>query len=575
MVAVPTGGADRSGRGTSSVDATLYSAMALVLDAVLIAGLARELESRLHGARLRAVRLDRRRRSLALLFRAGTLRFGLNPGTASVVWSEAIEPESEDRPLPARVRGVRALRDDRVLILSFARVRGSRPLADVIVEWIANRWTAVVTEGPDKVVRHVLVERTGERALRTGHVWIPPAPSRRAGVDGELTIERWRELLLRVQPEERRQALLAGVAWTSPLNADALLGAAVRVSGPMADDALDAGHRRWEQIARVALGSSGGQPSLWRAGSGLQPYPLPLAGAEAEPVPSLLDACTRVAAPEPPLAPEVPHALLDALRERAVRAWARVDALRRQLAEAPEPHQLRTFGDLLLARLTDFERGADRARILDFDGIPMEVELDPKRSPQDNAAAYYERAARAGRARTRLPGLIAAAEREAQRLDALVERARDGRAHRREILAEVPEREAAVGPMAPARPYSVYRSSGGLEIRVGRGARHNDDLTFHHSGPSDIWMHARHAAGAHVVLRWRGDGNPPARDLAEAACLAALHSKARTSGSVPVDWTRRKYVRKGRKAPPGQVLVERAKTLFVTPDPQLEERLRR
>ncbi len=545
--------------------------MALVLDAVLIAGLARELEARLHGARLRAVRLDRRRRSLALLFRAGTLRFGLNPGAASVAWSEAIEPESEDRPLPARVRRVRALRDDRVLILSFARVRGSPPLADVIVEWIANRWTAVVTEGPDKVVRHILVERTGERALRTGHVWIPPTPSRRAGVDGALTLERWRELLLRVKPEERRQALLAGVAWTSPLNTDALLGAAVHASGPMAGEALDEGHRRWEEIARVALGSSGGQPSLGRAGGSLQPYPLPLAETEAEPTPSLLDACTRVAAPEPP---DVPHALLDALRERVVRAWARVDALRRELADAPEPHQLRTVGDLLLARLTDLERGADRARLLDFEGVPVEVKLDPKRSPQDNAAAYYERAARAGRARTRLPGLITAAEREAHRLDALVERTQDGRALEREIRAELPEREAAVGPMAPPRPYSVYRSSGGLEIRVGRGARHNDDLTFHHSGPGDIWMHARHAAGAHVVLRWRGDGNPPARDLSEAACLAALHSKARTSGSVPVDWTRRKYVRKGRKAPPGQVLVERAKTLFVTPDPRLEERLR-
>jgi predicted ribosome quality control (RQC) complex YloA/Tae2 family protein len=77
-----------------------------------------------------------------------------------------------------------------------------------------------------------------------------------------------------------------------------------------------------------------------------------------------------------------------------------------------------------------------------------------------------------------------------------------------------------------------------------------------------------------VVLRWRGDDNPPARDLAEAAILAALHSKARTSGSVPVDWTRRKYVRKPRRSPPGQVLVERARTLFVAPDPELEERLR-
>jgi predicted ribosome quality control (RQC) complex YloA/Tae2 family protein len=119
----------------------------------------------------------------------------------------------------------------------------------------------------------------------------------------------------------------------------------------------------------------------------------------------------------------------------------------------------------------------------------------------------------------------------------------------------------------------VFRSSGGLEIRVGRGARHNDELTFRHSSPGDVWLHARHVGGAHVILRWPGPGNPPARDLAEAATLAALHSKARTSGSVPVDWTLRKYVRKPRKSPPGRVAVERVETLFVRPEPSLLEAL--
>jgi predicted ribosome quality control (RQC) complex YloA/Tae2 family protein len=88
-------------------------------------------------------------------------------------------------------------------------------------------------------------------------------------------------------------------------------------------------------------------------------------------------------------------------------------------------------------------------------------------------------------------------------------------------------------------------------------------------------MHARDVGGAHVVLRWEHrEANPPAADLREAAILAALHSKARTSGVVPVDWTRRKYVRKPRKAPPGRVLVERVKTIFVEPDEKLNEKLR-
>ena len=77
-----------------------------------------------------------------------------------------------------------------------------------------------------------------------------------------------------------------------------------------------------------------------------------------------------------------------------------------------------------------------------------------------------------------------------------------------------------------------------------------------------------------MILRWeRRDQNPPHADLTEAAVLAALHSEARHSGMVAVDWTRRKYVRKPRKAPPGAVVPERVTTLFVEPDPAVAERL--
>ncbi|HSG47283.1 MAG TPA: hypothetical protein VLA43_05620, partial [Longimicrobiales bacterium] len=64
-----------------------------------------------------------------------------------------------------------------------------------------------------------------------------------------------------------------------------------------------------------------------------------------------------------------------------------------------------------------------------------------------------------------------------------------------------------------------------------------------------------------------------ARDLEEAAVLAALHSRARTSGSVAVDWTLRKYVRKPRGAPPGAVTPDRLKTVMVRPDAALMARL--
>ncbi|MFV1988576.1 MAG: NFACT RNA binding domain-containing protein, partial [Gemmatimonadota bacterium] len=138
------------------------------------------------------------------------------------------------------------------------------------------------------------------------------------------------------------------------------------------------------------------------------------------------------------------------------------------------------------------------------------------------------------------------------------------------------KRRASRGAAQEERlPYTRLKSSGGLEIRVGRGPRDNDALTFRHSAPDDIWLHASQASGAHVVLRWgRRDENPPQRDLLEAAVAAAVHSGSRHSGAVAVSWTRRKYVRKPRKSPPGTVSPDRVQTLVVEPDEDLVRSLR-
>jgi predicted ribosome quality control (RQC) complex YloA/Tae2 family protein len=140
-----------------------------------------------------------------------------------------------------------------------------------------------------------------------------------------------------------------------------------------------------------------------------------------------------------------------------------------------------------------------------------------------------------------------------------------------------PKRSAPKVAKAEAKrlSYRSYRSSGGIEILVGRGARANDELTYEIARPDDVWLHARDVTGAHVVMRWTQEGSPPSRDLHEAAALAAWHSRARGSTVVPVDWTRRRHVRRARGGPPGRAIVERAKTVMARPSAELERRLRR
>ena len=63
--------------------------------------------------------------------------------------------------------------------------------------------------------------------------------------------------------------------------------------------------------------------------------------------------------------------------------------------------------------------------------------------------------------------------------------------------------------------------------------------------------------------------------MLEAAILAALHSQAKDAPSVPVDYTKRKYVKKPNGAKPGMVIYTNQKTLIVNPDPLLADKLRK
>jgi predicted ribosome quality control (RQC) complex YloA/Tae2 family protein len=362
------------------------------------------------------------------------------------------------------------------------------------------------------------------------------------------------------------------VAYASPLNADAILGAATATED---GDELAAAHVRYAAL----VGAAEASPQVLELPSGLHPYPAQLPGVPHLPVRTLVEAF-EVVSGEVPSAPAgvVMPELLERLRARLAQLERRAERLRAEAeGGAAEAAALRRSADLLLSQLWAVPRGAPRVTLSDFAGGEVEIELDPALGPTENARRLYDVARRRERASERIPALLRRTGAETARLGELLARAERGEASAEELEAAAPAPATGGGPAAagPRLPYRPYRTSGGLEVRVGRGGRDNDELTFRHSSPQDIWIHARDVAGAHVILRWSdAEANPPHRDLVEAATLAALHSRARTSGLVAVDWTRRKYVRKPRKAPPGRVAPERVKTLFVEPDEALERRLK-
>jgi predicted ribosome quality control (RQC) complex YloA/Tae2 family protein len=260
------------------------------------------------------------------------------------------------------------------------------------------------------------------------------------------------------------------------------------------------------------------------------------------------------------------QAALAARRQQLERKLA---ALQRSLEGAADAEALRAAGETILANLAAIGPDDDTVSLAE-----RRVAIDPRRTPLENAQAYFRDYARARDAGRVVPGLLQQTRHELTYLDemtAQVDLAEDQAGLeqlRRELVAAglaPPSRaDAKRKRSAPARGGFRQLRIGDFEVLLGTSALGNEQVTFHLSAPDDIWVHARGVPGSHVVLRSAGRLPPPGI-LEQVAALAARHSAARSDASVLVDWVPRKHVRKIRGAGPGLVTYVHETTVQVRP----------
>ncbi len=212
----------------------------------------------------------------------------------------------------------------------------------------------------------------------------------------------------------------------------------------------------------------------------------------------------------------------------------------------------------------------------------ISIELDPLKTPQQNAAALYKEYNKLKGAKKHLTILVAEAERQLDYLNSVLEELeraeteKDVSDIRRELIetgyikkpkGARPERGRVQAPLC-------FLSDDGLEILVGRSNVQNDELTGKTARRTDYWLHTQKVHGSHVILRCDGL-EPPMRSIEQAAEVAAFYSQARAGGKVPVDYTMVKYVRKPSGALPGKVIYTDYSTLIVQGDEELVGRLKK
>lgn len=248
-------------------------------------------------------------------------------------------------------------------------------------------------------------------------------------------------------------------------------------------------------------------------------------------------------------------------------AAARTEA-EQALSDSSRIDRSTLIGQEILAQAAELQRGVTSITYNEKHA----AELDPALTPYENANRYFEKARTAKARKDDVAKRIEALASDENLLYTFRERIVEAKtlkdldeikkalAQSRFTLHQVTETLGEAGPR-----FREFEVAGGLRVFIGKNAKQNDELTLHFAHKEDLWFHARHVSGSHVVLRTGKQTNIPPRAIEQAAELAAYFSDAKTQGHAPVAYTRRKYVRKPRGASTGAVKIEREEVIIVTP----------
>ncbi len=241
----------------------------------------------------------------------------------------------------------------------------------------------------------------------------------------------------------------------------------------------------------------------------------------------------------------------------------------RDLARVGAADALRRRAELLQGSFHLLSKGAAAVSVIDWaaDGQPkVEVEVDPRLEPSELVEDAFRRARRAERAQIEGQRRLAATRDSLSEVEELEEMLTSDpeSAHQLadELLPAAKRQRQGRRQAGPRRPYVPWRTPSGHELRVGRGAADNDQLTFRHSKGNDVWLHVRGRPGAHVVIRDPGT-SPSPELLLLAAQLTLVKSGLSVGDREEVTWTRVKHVSKPKGSKPGSVVPRQGKVLYV------------
>ncbi len=232
---------------------------------------------------------------------------------------------------------------------------------------------------------------------------------------------------------------------------------------------------------------------------------------------------------------------------------------------------LKHFGDLLLANahiLVEQLSNDDVTKFFECEdyetGNIVRLEIDPKKSAQENAQNYYIKYKKSVSGIVELDSDIAKFKKEILDLDTAWQNVlREPNPIRlQQLLKKQTKPKQQIEKKHPGLSFTVN----GWHILVGRTASENDELLRRHVKGHDMWLHTRDYPGGYVFIKNQKGKTVPLEVLLDAGNLAVFYSKARKGKTADLYYTQVKHLRRAKNGPKGTVLPSNEKNVTITLD---------
>jgi predicted ribosome quality control (RQC) complex YloA/Tae2 family protein len=546
------------------------------MDSVLFQAMAIELNLKLSRSRLDKVvqtgagtlvlKLWTGQEKLQLLFKAeGQSSFYLTRESHSA----PAKPPRICQLLRARLRNLLEVRTEPFdRIAHFIFLGPEKVRYDLIFEAFGPQGNLILVDEDGRIV-DLLYRQEGKRKMLPGEVYELPQQKPRISLLDDIPVA----VNALQQAEQDGDLSRADVAPFSPALAYAI------AQSRQAGQSFDAIITRIKDVFTSGLFSP--QKLVWDGQSGL--LPLSLAGQDS-PEDGLQDLSVLI---EASLSEEAG----ESVKDLTARLSALVSKQRKRLAKRLEhisaeserqadPERFRILGDLLLANLHLFKRGADSVAVEDYyqsPSVTVTIELDSKAMPQENAEHYFKLYRKAKRSGDHHARRLQDTKEEQEWLDQVelsLEESKGGDDLYQvqlelEMAGMLKQTKGQLGRRQQVKPEDqLYKavSPSGWQLYWGKNSRTNDYVSRNMTGPQDLWFHAKGMPGSHLVLKCAASADKVSEeDIHYAASYAAGYSKGKDAGKVEVIVAQGRDVKKPKGARPGLVTVDTYGTVMVVP----------